>query len=198
MPIKRFAYARVSTAEQHLDRQTDELAAYSDSDCLFVDKASGKNFDRPQYITMVDRMREGDVLTIKSLDRLGRNYQEIKEEWHILTVDMGVKINVLDMPLLSEKQDDNLMRALISNIVFELLAFIAENERTTLLRRQAEGITSAKKKGVKFGRPEIPMPPNFIQVHRQWRDGKITAVAAMKILQLKTNTFYKMVNEYEK
>lgn len=183
--------------EKPLIAQLDELITYADNeDCVFVDKASGKNFDRPQYETLFDRLREGDVLTIKSLDRLGRNYKEIKEEWHTLTVDVGVKINVLDMPLLSEMQSDDTMRKLISNIVFDLLAFIAENERTTLLQRQAEGITAAKKRGKKFGRPSIPMPSNFGELYEKVQRQEITAVSAMREMGLRPNTFYAMAKKY--
>lgn len=197
MPSKKFAYARVSTSDQNLDRQLDELAAYVDNeDCLFVDKASGKDFDRPAYITLFNRMREGDTLTIKSLDRLGRNYHQIKEEWHLLTIDLKVNVQILDMPILAHAQTDDIMKKLVSNIVFELLAYIAESERTTLLQRQREGIAAAKKRGKKFGRPAIPMPPNFGQLYEKVQRQEMTAVAAMRELNLRPNTFYSMTKRY--
>ena len=197
MPTKRFAYARVSTKDQHTDRQLIELRNYVDNeDCLFVDKVSGKDFDRPQYKTLRSRLREGDELTITSIDRLGRNFQAMKTEWNELT-SMGIKINVLDMPVFSEMNDDNHARALIADIIFHLLAYMAERERTTRLERQSGGIAVAKKKGVRFGRPKIEAPANFAATYDQWKAGKITAVQAMKDSGLKSNTFYNLVHEYE-
>jgi DNA invertase Pin-like site-specific DNA recombinase len=147
---------------------------------------------------MKNIMREGDTLIIKSLDRLGRNYEQMKDEWKDLS-DRGIKIKVLDSPLLdTSKYDDDLMGKFVSDIVFNVLSFCRENERKNIKQRQAEGIAIAKAKGIRFGRPAIPYPDNFKGVYREWKKGSIKAVEAMKLLNVKKTTFYKLVRIYEK
>ena len=189
-----YGYARVSSTEQHLDRQIEALSAYGVEDRhIIADKQSGKDFSRPGYQTLKGQLlREGDVLVIKELDRLGRNYEQIKSEWHDLR-QMGVDIVVLDMPVLSTADKSDLEKVLIANIVFELLAYLAEKERIKIKTRQAEGIATAKSKGVKFGRPKAKIPANFDKEVRKWKAGEQTATETMKVLGLKRTTFYKLV-----
>ena len=139
-----------------------------------MDKQSGKDFNRPQYRRMVRKLRPGDLLYILSIDRLGRNYEEIQKEWRILTKEIGIDICVIDMPLLDTRQGKDLMGTFIADLVLQILSFVAQSERENIRKRQAEGIAAAKKRGVKFGRPEKPLPPEFPALHRAWRDKKIT------------------------
>ncbi len=194
-----YGYARVSSTEQHLDRQIDALIAYGVEDRYIIkDKCSGKDFDRPGYMILKNQLlRDGDVLVIKELDRLGRNYEQIKSEWHDLQ-QMGVDIVVLDMPIASTADKSDLEKKLIVNIVFELLAYLAEKERLKIKTRQAEGIAAAKAKGVKFGRPSVIIPPGFEEEVRKWRNGEQTATATMTKLGLKRTTFYKLIKEVVK
>lgn len=191
-----YGYARVSSTEQHLDRQIEALLAYGVEDRFIIrDKCSGKDFDRPGYMVLKNQLlREGDILVIKELDRLGRNYEQIKSEWHNLQ-QMGVDIVVLDMPIASTADKSDLEKKLIVNIVFELLAYLSEKERLKIKMRQAEGIAAAKKNGVNFGRPKIKAPNGFIEEVRKWMNGEQTAIATMTKLGLKRTTFYKLVKE---
>jgi len=191
-----YGYARVSSAEQHLDRQIEALTAYGVEDRhIITDKQSGKDFSRPGYMTLKEQLlRSGDVLVIKELDRLGRDYEAIKNEWHELR-QMGVDIVVMDMPILSTADKSDLEKVLIANIVFELLAYLAEKERIKIKTRQAEGIAAAKQKGVKMGRPNAKIPANFDKEVRKWKAGEQTATETMKVLGLKKTTFYKLVKE---
>ena len=170
----RYAYVRVSTAEQNEARQLEALGGLVPKERIFVDKQSGKDFHRPQYRRMVRRMKKDDLLYIKSIDRLGRNYGEILEQWRYLTREKGVDIVVLDMPLLDTRRGKDLMGTFLSDIVLQVLSFVAENERTNIRQRQAEGIAAAKARGVKFGRPPIPLPDNFHAVHKAWRPKPLT------------------------
>lgn len=194
-----WAYVRVSTREQNEDRQVEELKDLVTTEShLIIEKQSGKDFNRPLYQSMKNIMREEDTLIIKSLDRLGRNYEQMKDEWKDLS-DRGIKIRVLDSPLLdTSKYDDDLMGKFVSDIVFNVLSFCSENERKNIKQRQAEGIAIAKAKGIRFGRPAIPYPDNFQGVYREWKKGSIKAVEAMKLLNVKKTTFYKLVRIYEK
>ena len=189
-----WAYVRVSTREQNEDRQVEELKDLVTTEShLIIEKQSGKDFNRPLYQSMKNIMREGDTLIIKSLDRLGRNYEQMKDEWKDLS-DRGIKIRVLDSPLLdTSKYEDDLMGKFVSDIVFNVLSFCSENERTNIKQRQAEGIAIAKAKGIIFGRPAIETPATFDSVCKEWRSGRIKAVDAMKKLNIKKTTFYKMV-----
>ena len=191
-----YGYARVSSTEQHLDRQIEALSAYGVEDRhIITDKQSGKNFDRPGYQTLKEQLlRSGDVLVIKELDRLGRNYEQIKVEWHDLR-QLGVDIVVLDMPVLSTADKSDLEKLLIANIVFELLAYLSETERIKIKTRQAEGVAAARKKGIKFGRPKTKIPQDFMDEVRKWQAGEQTAIATMQALNLKRTTFYKLVKE---
>ena len=191
-----YGYARVSSTEQHLDRQIEALTAYGVEDRhIITDKLSGKSFDRPGYQTLkCQLLRSGDVLVVKELDRLGRDYEQIKAEWSDLR-KMGVDIVVLDMPVLSTADKSDLDKSLIASIVFELLAYLSEKERVKIKTRQAEGIAIAKQKGVKLGRPKAELPQGFAEEVRKWKEGKQTATETMQALNLKRTTFYKLVKE---
>ena len=193
-----WAYARVSSNDQNVDRQIDSLLPLvTTKSHLIIEKQSGKDFERPKWKALKDIMNEHDTLIIKSLDRLGRNYLQIKEEWKEIT-DKGIYIKVLDNPLLdtSVYADNNLMAQFTSNIILEVLSFVAENERKNIHQRQKEGIASAKLRGVKFGRPAIQYPKEWEHYYFLWKNNKITAVQFMKAVDLKKTSFYKLVKEY--
>jgi len=164
---------------------------------LFMDKQSGKDFLRPQYQRMVRKLRPDDLLYVKSIDRLGRNYEEILDQWRILTKERGVDIVVLDMPLLDTRRGKDLMGTFLSDIVLQVLSFVAENERSNIRQRQAEGIAAAKARGVKFGRPPTPLPENFQQVHRDWRNKKLTLYEAATACAMPVGTFYAKAVRFE-
>lgn len=194
-----YAYIRVSTKEQNEDRQLlaiNELKLISKN--IYIDKQSGKDFDRPQYIKMVKKLKKDDLLYIKSIDRLGRNYAEILEQWRILTKEKGIDIVVLDMPLLDTRRGKDLMGAFLSDIVLQVLSFVAENERTNIRQRQAEGIAAARKRGVRFGRPPKPLPQEFHNIYQKWKNGKITGVDAAKACDMPMSTFRYRAEVYEK
>lgn len=194
-----YAYIRVSSREQNEDRQIVALQRLNIPEKnMFVDKQSGKNFDRPAYKRMVHRMKKDDLLYIKSIDRLGRNYGEILEQWRILTKEKGIDIVVLDMPLLDTRRGKDLMGTFLSDIVLQVLSFVAENERTNIRQRQAEGIAAAKARGVRFGRSPRPLPENFHQVYQQWKNGKITGLLAAKACGMPMSTFRYRAEIYEK
>ena len=163
-----YGYIRVSTREQNEDRQLIALrAAAVPEKNMFVDRQSGKDFLRPEYQRMVRKLKKDDLLYIKSIDRLGRNYEEILEQWRILTKEKGVDIAVLDIPLLDTRRGRDLMGTFLSDVVLQILSFVAENERTNIRQRQAEGIAATKAKGVRFGRPPLPLPDNFYEIHKK-------------------------------
>lgn len=195
---RKYGYARVSSTEQHLDRQIAALSEYGIEDRhIITDKMSGKDFSRPGYQTLKGQLlRAGDTLVIKELDRLGRNYEAIKSEWNDLR-QSGVDIVVLDMPILSTAEKSDLEKSLIANIVFELLTYQSEKERIKTLSRQAEGIAVAQIKGVKFGRPKVEIPDGFEAEVNKWRAGEQTATETMSVLGLKRTTFYKLVKEVQ-
>lgn len=192
---KIFGYARVSSKDQNLDRQIEELIKYGvEERDIIVDKQSGKDFNRSGYKTLKDNLlRTGDTLVIKELDRLGRNMEQIKGEWKDLE-DNGVNLVVIDNPILNTAGKADLEKKLISNIVFELLSYMGEKERLKIKQRQAEGIKIAKEKGKKFGRPKVEYPENWEEIYNKWINKEITAVKAMEELGLKKNTFYKLAN----
>ena len=195
---KMYGYARVSTREQKEDRQMLALAgAQVPRRNIYMDKQSGKDFERPRYQQMLKRLKEDDLLYIKSIDRLGRNYEEILEQWRVLTREKKVDIVVLDMPLLDTRRGKDLMGTFLSDIVLQVLSFVAENERTAIRQRQAEGIAAAKAKGVKFGRPARPYPENFQEVHHDWRKKKITLRQAAEACGMPVGTFYGKVRKFE-
>lgn len=188
--MTEFAYIRVSAKDQNENRQIDALEAAGIKNAkLFIDKSSGKDFDRQQYKKMLKRMRLGDVLYVKSIDRLGRNYEEIIEQWRILTKDKGIDIVVLDMPLLDTRKDKNLMGTFIADLVLQILSFVAETERANIKQRQAEGIAAAKARGVKFGRPKKEMPDNFGELATMWFNGQITGSEAARKCGVALSTF---------
>ena len=194
-----YGYVRVSTREQNEDRQLIALreVAVSESN-LFVDKQSGKDFKRPQYKRLLKKLKKDDLLYIKSIDRLGRNYGEILEQWRVLTKEKGIDMVVLDMPLLDTRRGKDLMGTFLSDIVLQVLSFVAENERVNIRQRQAEGIAAAKARGVKFGRPPRPVPDNFYQVRQDWRNKKITLQQAAVACAMPVTTFYEKAVQFEK
>ena len=186
-----YGYIRVSSCDQNEDRQLIALRqAGVREQSIYLDKLSGKDFERPQYKKMLHKMKKDDLLYIKSIDRLGRNYDEILKQWRYMTKEKGIDIVVLDMPLLDTRRGKDLMGTFLADIVLQVLSFVAENERTNIRQRQAEGIAAAKKRGVKFGRPEAPLPENFSAMHRAWRDKRITLKEAAAACNMPEGTFY--------
>ena len=193
-----YGYIRVSTREQNEDRQLIALCEMHIAESnIFIDKQSGKDFNRPQYKRLVRKLKKDDLLYIKSIDRLGRNYREIIEQWRLLTLTKGIDIVVLDMPLLDTRRGKDLMGTFLSDIVLQVLSFVAENERTNIRQRQAEGIAAAKAKGVKFGRPPKPLPHNFHEVHGAWRAKKMTLKQAAEACNMPVGTFYDKARKFE-
>ena len=194
-----YGYIRVSTKEQNEDRQLIALREMSvPEQNIFMDKQSGKDFQRPQYKKLVRKLKKDDLLYIKSIDRLGRNYEEIQNQWRILTKEKGVDIVVLDMPLLDTRRGKDLMGTFLSDIVLQVLSFVAENERTNIRQRQAEGIAAAKARGVRFGRPPRPLPENYHSAYQRWKAGAITGTAAAKECGMPLSTFRYRAEIYEK
>lgn len=194
-----YGYVRVSSIDQNEDRQMIALRGKGVPDThIFMDKQSGKDFNRPKYKRMLRKMKPGDLLYILSIDRLGRNYKEIQEQWRILTKDKGIDICVLDMPLLDTRQGKDLMGTFIADLVLQILSFVAENERVNIRKRQAEGIAAAKARGVKFGRPPMPLPDNFYAVHQAWRSKKISLDQAAEACGMPVGTFYSKAVKFEK
>lgn len=194
-----YGYIRVSTKEQNADRQIIAMnKLHIQKKNLFIDKQSGKDFARPQYLKLLQKLKKDDLLYIKSIDRLGRNYSEILEQWRILTKNRKIDIVVIDMPLLDTRRGKDLMGTFLSDIVLQVLSFVAENERTNIKQRQAEGIAAAKARGVKFGRPATPLPNNFVQVYTVWKNGKITGTAAAKLCNMPLSTFRYKAEIYER
>ena len=198
---KTVAYVRVSTKEQNLDRQLEVLQKMGIQEkYIYSDKQSGKDFERIGYQYMKKSLEKGDTLVIKELDRIGRNQEELKKEWEYFR-NNEINVRVLDLPALNiDYEDENIkpLAKMISNIIFEVMSWKAQNERETIRKRQAEGIAIAKAKNIKFGRPKIEIPSNFTEIYNIWRSGKITATKAMQLLGLKRNIFYNFVKMYEK
>lgn len=193
-----YGYIRVSSKDQNEDRQLIALNEVGvEQKNIYLDKQSGKDFNRPQYKKLLRKLKKDDLLYIKSIDRLGRNYEEILQQWRVLTKGKGIDIVVLDMPLLDTRRGKDLMGTFLSDIVLQVLSFVAENERTTIRQRQAEGIAAAKAKGVKFGRPPLPLPGNFYEVHKAWRGKKITLKEAASACRMPIGTFYGKARKFE-
>ena len=193
-----FGYIRVSTREQNEDRQLVAMRELRIPERnLYIDKQSGKDFDRPQYRKLVRKLQKDDLLYVKSIDRLGRNYGEILEQWRVLTKEKGADIVVLDMPLLDTRRGKDLMGTFLSDIVLQVLSFVAENERTNIRQRQAEGIAAAKARGVRFGRPSRPLPENYRSAYQRWKAGEITGTAAAKECGMPLSTFRYHAETYE-
>ncbi|MCD8157947.1 MAG: recombinase family protein [Clostridiales bacterium] len=194
-----YGYARVSTKEQNEDRQLIAMQEYGvPLKNIYMDKQSGKDFNRRQYKRVFKRLKENDPLIIKSIDRLGRNYDEITEQWQQITKVRKADILVIDMPLLDTRREKNLIGSFLSDIVLQILSFVAENERDNIKQRQAEGIAAAKAKGVKFGRPQRPLPDNFYEVHMMWRNKKITLKQAAEKFGMPPTTFFNKAEQFEK
>lgn len=187
--MEKYAYIRVSTREQNEARQLIAMLAQVRRENIFIDKKSGGDFERAAYQALKERLRPGDLVYIKSIDRLGRNYREIIAEWRELTQERGVDIVVLDMPLLDTRVGRDLLGTFISDIVLQILSFVAENERENIRARQAEGIAAARARGVRFGRPSRPLPENFAEIYERWRRGEISGVAAARALGMPVSTF---------
>ena len=194
-----YGYVRVSTKDQNEDRQRIALAEFPVPEKnIFMDKLSGKDFNRPQYRRLMRKLRSGDCLVVKAIDRLGRNYEEIQNQWRILTKEKGVDIVVMDMPLLDTRRGKDLMGTFLSDIVLQVLSFVAENERVNIRQRQAEGIAAAKARGIHLGRPPEPLPKNFHQVYQKWKSGKITGTQAARECGMPLATFRYRAEIYEK
>ena len=192
-----YAYIRVSTKHQNIDRQFEEIKALGiDDKYIYIDKESGKDFDRTKYQKLIKKLKKDDLLIIKSIDRLGRNYHMILEEWARITKTIGADIKVLDMPLLDTRiEGENLVGKFISDIVLQVLSFVAENERINIKQRQAEGIRIAKEKGVKFGRPKSTLPPNTNDILDKYINKELTNLEAANLIGVSRGTFFRLVKE---
>ena len=194
-----YGYIRVSSIDQNENRQLlvmheKQIPAKN----LYIDKQSGKDFERPNYKKLVKKLKPGDLLYILSIDRLGRNYKEIQEQWRILTKEKEIDICVIDMPLLDTRNGKDLIGTFIADLVLQILSFVAHSERENIRKRQAEGIAAAKNRGVKFGRPERPLPDNFNQVHQDWRNKKMTLQQVANACEMPVGTFYAKAVKIEK
>lgn len=195
---EKYGYVRVSTKEQNEDRQMiamEELEIPKKN--IYMDKQSGKDFNRPMYRKLLKKLKKNDVLYIKSIDRLGRNYEEILEQWRILSKEKNVDVVVIDMPILDTRMGKDLLGTFISDLVLALLSYVSENERTNIKSRQKEGIEAAKQRGVQFGRPQKPLPSDFEQIYHDWLMKKITAKEAARLCNFTRATFYNKIKELE-
>ena len=192
-----YGYARVSSMDQNEGRQMIALheAAVLERN-IFMDKQSGKDFDRPNYKKLVKKLKAGDLLYVLSIDRLGRNYEEIQTQWRILTKEIGIDICVLDMPLLDTRNGKDLMGTFIADLVLQILSFVAQSERENIRKRRAEGIAAAKAKGIKFGRPEKSVPNDFSKIVKAWEQKKLTLAEVLKQCNISESTFYRKLREY--
>ena len=192
-----YGYIRVSSKDQKIDRQYEELKKLNiDDKCIFIDKESGKDFERKNYKRLIKKLKPNDLLIIKSIDRLGRNYDMIIEEWSKITKDICANIKVLDMPLLDTSNENTLISKFISDIVLQILSFAAENERMAIKQRQAEGIKIAMQKGIKFGRPKANLPQNHLEIFAGYLSKDINSKTAMELLEISRGTFFKLVKIY--
>ncbi len=191
-----YGYVRVSSADQNEDRQILAMSELKiPAQQIFIDKQSGKDFERPAYKSLMQKLRPGDLLYIKSIDRLGRNYDEIQSQWRILTKERDIDIAVIDMPMLDTRLNKDLMGTFIADLVLQILSFVAHSERDNIKKRQAEGIAAAKAKGVRFGRPIKKPPENFAALVKQWERGKLTISQVLEQTGLKQATFYNRLRE---
>ena len=194
---KIYGYVRVSSTDQNEERQMVALAEAGISEKnIFMDKQSRKSFDRPQYKKLVKKLKAGDLLYVLSIDRLGRNYEEIQNQWRVITKEIGADICVLDMPLLDTRQGKDLMGTFIADLVLQILSFVAQSERENIKKRQEQGIAAAKAKGVRFGRPEIPLPDNFGKLVKDWEKKRISFEEVLKLCNMSEATFYRKLREY--
>jgi DNA invertase Pin-like site-specific DNA recombinase len=191
-----YGYARVSSADQNEDRQLLALQeAGIQAGNIYTDKLSGKDFARPAYQKLVSLLRPGDLLHIKSIDRLGRDYEEVQDQWRLLTRDKDIDIAVIDMPLLDTRAGKDLIGTFIADLVLQILSFVAQNERENIRQRQTEGIAAAKLRGVRFGRPTKPLPDDFDELVRQWEKGELSIVEAVTVCKMGEATFYRRLRE---
>ncbi|MCI8336181.1 MAG: recombinase family protein [Peptococcaceae bacterium] len=198
MTGKTYGYIRVSTQEQNEDRQYIALLEKAvAAECIYMDKLSGKDFDRPKYQEMIGKLRQGDLLYVLSIDRLGRNYEEIQRQWRLLTKEIGVDICVIDMPLLDTRNGKDLMGTFIADLVLQILSFVAQNERENIRKRQAEGIAAARARGVRLGRPPRALPENFPALYDRWRAGEISGLAAARACNMPLSTFRYRAGAYQ-
>lgn len=194
--MQTYGYIRVSSADQNEERQRIALAHIPQKN-IFLDKQSGKDFQRPQYQKLVKKLKHGDLLYILSIDRLGRNYEEIQQQWRVLTKEIGIDICVIDMPLLDTRNGKDLMGTFIADLVLQILSFVAENERVNIRKRQAEGIAAAKQRGVKFGRPVKKVPEDFGEIVSAWQKGNLNFEEVLKRCNMSKATFYRRLREYD-
>ena len=195
---KIFGYVRVSSADQNEHRQMLAMEERKvKKECIYLDRQSGKDFQRPQYRRMVEEIRAGDLLYVSSIDRLGRNYEEIQEQWRILTKDIGADICVIDMPLLDTRNGKDLMGTFIADLVLQILSFVAQSERENIRTIQKQGITAAMVRGVKFGRPAAEVPDNFRLLIKAWENGEISLREVIKRSGLSESTFYRKLREFK-
>lgn len=194
-----YGYVRVSTLEQNEDRQLAAMADAGVADInIYIDKQSGKDFDRPQYLEMVTKLEANDLVYVLSIDRLGRNYEEIQKQWRILTKEIGVDICVLDMPLLDTRNGKDLMGTFISDIVLQILSFVAQTERENIKKRQEQGIAAAKARGVMFGRPRLKTPNDFVEIVNDWENGVVTTKEVLRRCGFSEATFYRRLKQLVK
>lgn len=192
-----YGYVRVSSQDQNEERQLIALREkLIDPKQTYIDKQSRKDFDRPQYKKMLKKMKPGDLLYVLSIDRLGRNYEEVQRQWRVLTKDIGIDICVIDMPLLDTRNGKDLTGTFIADLVLQILSFVAQSKRENIKKRQAEGIAAARARGVHLGRPVLPIPDNFESVVKEWKAGKITLAEAQKRCGMTETTFYRRRREY--
>ena len=192
-----YGYVRVSSTDQNEDRQMLALKKQNIADKnIYIDKLSGKDFNRPAYKKLIKKLKSGDLLYILSIDRLGRNYEEIQNQWRVLTKKIGADICVIDMPLLDTRQGKDLMGTFIADLVLQILSFVAQNERENIRKRQLQGIAAAKARGVRFGRPEKGLPPEFVSLVREWEKKKITLSEVLKQCKISESTFYRRLRKY--
>ena len=193
---RTYGYVRVSSMDQHEARQMVEMKRVGvPTEHIYIDKQSGKNFERPNYKRLVERLRDGDLLYILSIDRLGRNYEEIQNQWRILTKEKGVEVSVIDMPLLDTRQGKDLMGTFIADLVLQILSFVAQNEREKIRERQAQGIAAAKARGVRFGRPMKNVPDDFERLVKEWEGKRLMLSEILKCCDMSEATFYRRLRE---
>lgn len=196
---KVYGYVRVSSIDQNEDRQMDAMDNIGiEKNNIFIDRQSGKDFERPAYKRMVRKLKRGDVLYIMSIDRLGRNYEEIQNQWNLLTKEIGIDICVIDMPLLDTRGGKDLMGTFIADLVLQILSFVAQTERENIRKRQAQGIAAARLRGIRFGRPEKKLPDNFDEIANEYNAGRITLEEVLKELKISESTFYRRRKEWQK
>lgn len=195
--MKVYGYIRVSSTDQNEDRQRIALDANGvPTQNIFMDKLAGKDFERPQYKRLIKRLRAGDLLYILSIDRLGRNYREIQEQWRVITKERGADICVIDMPLLDTRTAKDLMGTFIADLVLQILSFVAENERANIKKRQEQGIAAAKARGIRFGRPEKPVPEDFAMIVKKWERNELDMEEVLRVCDMSGATFYRRLREH--